>query len=562
VLLALASTLASLLLAELGYRVVLRLQGRPYDARAARATIVEAVSRLNDTIGAPAGEVEVRRTAYHAQPYYGVESFGIQGQIEDNLKQPRKSLRAGRPSPYWILLTGGSVAQDFGRRGMHALIQRLQADPRFGERGIRVLFFGQAGMKQPQQLTLLAYCLALGLHVDAVINLDGFNELALANDNLRAGAQPAYPYLPFWVESARSGNEDRYGLDRLLEGRRAQKDAEALARWATGWNVFASSVLGQWTVWRMRRIERRAAAAQAEYAEHHAGRDVIRVGGQEYDRALLGPRCAVGDAIPFLVDCWTTCSRAMRVLCEDRSIAYLHVLQPTLHDPGSKPLTAEEIAKSRCDPAWEEAVRVGYAQLRTAGARLRASGMHFLDASLLFKDVDETLYYDHCHFVEKGHLPLADAIAGSFLEMLPDVLPQPAAALSPVRWSSTHAKARRFLDGVSVYVCMPDGEVAFDVPADAREVRGWFGMLPVAYEHGGTDGVLFTVELDPGAGRGPVVLFQRALDPSAQEEDRGLLEFDLELPAHAGGTLVLRTSNEPERNDLADASFWSDPDFR
>ena len=69
--------------------------------------------------------------------------------------------------------------------------------------------------------------------------------------------------------------------------------------------------------------------------------------------------------------------------------------------------------------------------------------------------------------------------------------------------------------------------------------------------------MLFTVELALGAQRS-AVLFERTLDPSAKQEDRGFQEFLLHLPQPARGTLVLRTSNEPGGNELADLSFWSD----
>jgi hypothetical protein len=565
------STLVSLLLLELGHRGLLRLQGRPYDPREAREMVLEIASRLRDPVGAPADEVEVRELGYHAHPYFGVEGFGIQEQIEENLEQQWRLEEGSRPSsqpPYWILLVGGSVAQDFGMRGMPALIERLEADPRFRERPIRVLFLAQPGLKQPQQLTLLAYGLALGLHVDAVINIDGFNELALANSNIRDQGNPLYPFLPFWVRVARSGNEDRYSMDRLLECRSAQREAVALANRATAYDVFVSSVLGRLTVRRMRRIEQKAARAQAEYAKHHGELEVVRVEDKQVARPLLGPKHRSRDSLQSLVDCWTTCSRAMRVLCEDRSIFYLHVLQPTLHDPGSKPLTPEEIAKGGCDPAWEEAVGLGYARLRSAGRELQGSGEHFVDASLVFGDVEETLYFDHCHFVEEGHLILADEIAGALLEMLPEVLSKPGlpgperGGPSPKRWSSTRLKGWRYLDGVPIQVCMPEGELVFDLPAGAREVHGWFGMLPAAHRFGDTDGVLFTVELDLGAERGSLVLFERALDPAQEETDRGFQEFRLELPADACGTLLLRTSNEPGKNELADGSFWSGLEIR
>ena len=49
-------------------------------------------------------------------------------------------------------------------------------------------------------------------------------------------------------------------------------------------------------------------------------------------------------------------SLAEHHLCEPRGILYLHVLQPTLHDPGSKPITPEEQEKGIGDDLLKPAV--------------------------------------------------------------------------------------------------------------------------------------------------------------------------------------------------------------
>jgi hypothetical protein len=52
------------------------------------------------------------------------------------------------------------------------------------------------GWKQPQQPLALSYFLSLGAKYDVVMNLDGFNELALPFlNNLRAGVYPFFPRL-------------------------------------------------------------------------------------------------------------------------------------------------------------------------------------------------------------------------------------------------------------------------------------------------------------------------------------------------------------------------------
>jgi hypothetical protein len=113
-------------------------------------------------------------------------------------------------------------------------------------------------------------------------------------------------------------------------------------------------------------------------------------------------------------------SEAMHAMCAARGIHYLHVLQPTLHDEGSKVPTEKELAVGLIDPHWKAGVVDGYPLLRKAAGRLQAQGIAFLDASRLFVDVKKTLYFDACHFGQEGNDLLADAIATMLLRTYPD----------------------------------------------------------------------------------------------------------------------------------------------
>jgi hypothetical protein len=92
------------------------------------------------------------------------------------------------------------------------------------------------------------------------------------------------------------------------------------------------------------------------------------------------------------------------------------VLQPTLADPGSKPLTEAEVASGTCLPSWLEGVHYGYPRMRELGQRLRELGLDFVDGSYVFRDVTEKLYHDVCHFDLRGNELLAALIAESILE--------------------------------------------------------------------------------------------------------------------------------------------------
>lgn len=112
-------------------------------------------------------------------------------------------------------------------------------------------------------------------------------------------------------------------------------------------------------------------------------------------------------------------------------------------------------------------------------------------------------------------------------------------------------------EGRQVLLLHPEGMMRFQVGAGERRVRGQFGILPMAYEKGSTDGVWFTIEFLPDQGGPPAVLWERSLDPRNQPTDRGIHELDLKVPASAEGQLIFRTSARPGKTVDWSWSFWT-----
>src|SRR5690606_10565907 len=92
-----------------------------------------------------------------------------------------------------IGIFGGSVARFFCDQGIPRLTQVLERDPRYAGREIVPLCFAHEGYKQPQQLLVLAYFLSIGQELDLVLNIDGFNEVALGAYNYNQGRDISMP---------------------------------------------------------------------------------------------------------------------------------------------------------------------------------------------------------------------------------------------------------------------------------------------------------------------------------------------------------------------------------
>jgi hypothetical protein len=299
--------------------------------------------------------------------------------------------------------------------GEEGLPRALAALPALAGRRVRVTSLANLGWKQPQQLLVLAYALSKGASFDLVVNLDGFNELALpASENLPADVHPAYPR-SWQLLAATAPSPEAL----LLAGEMA-----LLEHQLTGWKKRAESPALAWSglvrllfLLYERDIQARLVGLEQTMALEVAPGEQVRRSGR------LGPPVDyVGqdDVLPDLVAYWKRSSLLLQQFCASQGIAYLHVLQPNQYDVGSKPLSDEERKL-----AFQEGfglVRTiprGYPLLRQAGEELRAHGVAFRDASGVFRDHSETLYIDICcHYNRPGiDLVIAD-IADGVAELL------------------------------------------------------------------------------------------------------------------------------------------------
>ena len=186
----------------------------------------------------------------HGRPHL-VNQYGL---IDD--RNPFREQSADR---YIILLTGGSVAAQVSLYAPDVFTAELQKIPALADREIDIVRLALGGYKQPQQLIGLQYLHALGAKFDCVINLDGFNEVALVQENLRDGVTPFFP------RGWRGLTQGFTSLDKQLAIGRLQHLRERRAEMARQAEMFAWSVVGQ-TVWLLRDQQAQSALAKASQA--------------------------------------------------------------------------------------------------------------------------------------------------------------------------------------------------------------------------------------------------------------------------------------------------------
>ena len=400
----------------------LSVSGNAYDASKTRSVFEREAAAGRDQLSAPQGKTS--KPAHRVlHPYTGFNILPALSLISLEAEYFRKP---ESESTFDILLLGGSVASAFGRYGTATLVEALQRDPRFENRRIKIMQHGRASFKQPQQINNLVYLLSLGFKPDAVINLDGFNEVAVAYTNDRFLIHPIQPSVTQWGPYVSGKLDDEALVTGMLDLRILRLRNDQLAESALDSRLLWSSIAGNFLLSRLQTGRRQQADMQTSLVEQMATHKKGLAKDMKNRPVIQGPdwERGVEPVLDLCVGAWKECSLSMDAICKQRSIFYLHVLQPTLHSAGAKVATESEIETGGASKEWMEAVRVGYPKLEAVGHLLREEGVAFFDASKVFADVSETLYYDSCHFDTAGHVILAASMAQAFLGEYPGESPE------------------------------------------------------------------------------------------------------------------------------------------
>ncbi len=400
-LLALGVGVASLICFDFAHRVWRWHRELPHTGAAIRATIERKLSATRSFV--PKGPAEIRRPRELASavlhPFAGGESWHDTGGVLEHFRN------AARPEDFELLVMGGSVAAAFGEHLIANVPDEWSAAARAAGRRLVVLNYAHAAYKQPQQVGRLSYLFALGCEPEAVLEIDGFNELALGYENAcDGGVHPVYPSAPVWGGLLPSSSVDplRYAqlVGRMIVSRERVFEAY---EFATRWHFTSSSLASLWIERRVERHLRENAELRQALADLPSTPPSAE--DRERQRERSGPEFARQEdaVLAVCVGAWEQGSISMNALCAARGVRYLHFLQPTLHDEGSKVWSAAEERLAPPSSSWLFAARHGYPLLRERGAELSATGIAYFDHSRVFADVAETVYYDPCHILEHGN---------------------------------------------------------------------------------------------------------------------------------------------------------------
>ena len=216
----------------------------------------------------------------------------------------------------------------------------------------------------------IADLFSLGYVPDAVINLDGFNEVTVP---CRTEPQDPSPPPPRAAQVKAWPRGPTADLD-ILAGCAPFASVHAEVERALQSGSDRSSILGSLSLRRVRPLERavRAAPGGARRDERQfRGRPTAR-----WRRFRPGSRGRDQRRSDHLV----RSSLSIDASCRARGVEYLHVLQSTINDEGSKPLSQEELALDRGPDAWRAGPRMATRACASSARSSRSAVSDFLDA--------------------------------------------------------------------------------------------------------------------------------------------------------------------------------------
>ncbi|MEG4445912.1 hypothetical protein QUB47_29290 [Microcoleus sp. AT9_B5] len=316
---------------------------------------------------------------------------------------------------------GGSVANNFAvdEYVTRRLSDKLKTYPEYANKEIIVLNFGNGGYKQPQQLLILNYFLALGQELDLVINIDGFNEVALSNLNNKAQVEIGMPSVQHIqpLTGLANNNLSPEAMSSILEINETKKQLKAgIDKLQTCQLALCHAV----TSLQVKQLVNNYQQAVVKYDSQvkQSNSDTANSGIVYIPKAdFVLPDAAAFDKMASV---WYESSIGMNQILSSRKIKYFHFIQPNQYYPTKRAFTAKEneIAIDNKSP-YIEGVKKGYPVLLSKVDDLQKAGVNVFSAVNILDNTKETVYKDACcHYNSVGDEVLANYVSSSIIKVV------------------------------------------------------------------------------------------------------------------------------------------------
>jgi hypothetical protein len=326
-----------------------------------------------------------------------------------------------KENQYIIGIFGGSVAHNFvnDEYVTKEFSEKLKKFPEFANKEIIILSFASGGYKQPQQLLILNYFLAIGQKFDMVINIDGFNEVALANLNNKAQVDLGMPSVQHiqpltGLANNSLSSEVMSSIVKITETKKQLRETiNKLDRCKLALCYTITSL----------HLKQLVESYQKQVIDYDQNVKKSNIKDDKNNIVYIPKAKSVLDdakAFEKMVATWSESSLMMRQLSAKRKIQYFHFIQPNQYYLTKRVFTEEE-KRLYLNPnsPYSDAVKKGYPLLLSKAEDLRKLQLNIFSATNILDDAKETVYQDACcHYNEIGDDLLGSYISNSIIQEL------------------------------------------------------------------------------------------------------------------------------------------------
>lgn len=325
-----------------------------------------------------------------------------------------------KPNQFIIGVFGGSVASNYGVFEVQNKIlpQYLKQLPGLKDKEFVILSFATGGYKQPQQLLILNYFLALGQELDLVVNIDGFNEVALSNLNNKNQVDLAMPSIQHILPLTSLANNSlstkaMKATIRIQENKaRISQGLERLQNCSLAACDALTSVYVQNLVNNYKTDVIKFEKERAKQKKDDSG-SVIYINTN---------KSVLPDSVAFeqMAQNWVKSSIFMQKVLSASNVPYFHVLQPNQYYQTKRVFgEAEKQIAFNKDTPYAKAVQIGYPALFKKLPNLEKNNIKLVNAVNVFDKTKDAVYVDSCcHYNQAGEVVFSNYVGRSILESL------------------------------------------------------------------------------------------------------------------------------------------------
>jgi hypothetical protein len=339
---------------------------------------------------------------FSIHPYFGFADactgkgdmgFTKETSLADNILQ-------GEARILRILVLGGSVASHISKRTSleKELEEAIKSNSTLSSQytGVSVFNAGLGGYKQPQQSIILSTLLSEGFKFDAIVNINGFNELALPlSENYTLGISPILPR----SHNLREAKEHEY-----LSGQRSSSLFTKVALVAD--TLFAWHTLYPY-------VRSRTISKLLQKERSHIARSITVSQPYRFNLPLNED-----EAFVKAKKIWVKSSLNSYLIAKGNGIPYYEYIQPNQYLERSKKLTLEERQSAiTINHLYGKFIRKYYSKISLGDFAIPRG--QIWDGRELYKNISETVYVDDCcHMNSYGMKLMAQDISRRLLAEL------------------------------------------------------------------------------------------------------------------------------------------------